>query len=57
MSYSKIIDNERNRLLDILKDIAPNHGILSIATGYWDLPGMALFIDSIQNYSNVRLLI
>ncbi len=57
MPYSKIIDNERKRLLDILRDIAPNHSILSIATGYWDLPGMALFIDSIKDYSNVRLLL
>jgi hypothetical protein len=57
MAYSKIIDNERKKLLDILKDIAPSHNVLSIATGYWDLPGMMDIFDSIKNYTKVRILI
>lgn len=38
MSLPQIIDNERVRLLDTLRSVAPEYKHLSIATGYWDLP-------------------
>ena len=37
MNIPKIIDNERFRLLDVLKDVSGDFKDLSIATGYWDL--------------------
>lgn len=56
-SLPKIIDNNRKKLLDILKDISKEHDRLSIATGYWDLKGTQEIFESIRNYKSVRLLI
>lgn len=53
----KLIDNMRVRLGDTLKTIMPNYKSLSIATGYWDLPGTAELIDLLKNYDSIRLLI
>jgi len=53
----KIIDNERKLLGDALKEISKTHEHLSIATGYWDLPGTQLIFDEIKNYKSIRLLI
>lgn len=53
----KIIDNERKELGATLKSISENHDHLSIATGYWDLPGTQVIFDEIKKYKSVRLLI
>ena len=57
MSNSKLIDNKRVIFLDELLTVMPNHKILSIATGYWDIKGTAKLIDKLQNYESIRLLI
>ena len=57
MKLPKLIDNIRVSLGDTLKKIAINQNELSIATGYWDLPGTAEIIDLLKNYKSVRLLI
>jgi ERCC4-related helicase len=54
---ARIIDNKRVQLATVLNEIAPNHKHLSIATGYWDLPGLQLLFDSVKNYESIRLLI
>jgi superfamily II DNA or RNA helicase len=53
----KIIDNNRQSLLDSFRNIASNHDHLSIATGYWDLKGMQEVFDFIKGYKKIRLLI
>lgn len=53
----KIIDNKRIVFLDTFKEIAPKYKSLSIATGYWDIEGLKLVMDSIKDYDNVRILI
>jgi len=57
MVLSKIIDNERKQLGDTLKELSKTHEHLSIATGYWDLPGTQIIFDEIKNYKSIRLLI
>lgn len=54
---ARIIDNQRVSLVEVLNDLAAKHKNLSIATGYWDLPGMQLVFDQIRNFDSVRLLI
>lgn len=54
---ARIIDNKRVELADVLNELAPKFKQLSIATGYWDLPGLQLVFDSIRDYESVRLLI
>lgn len=54
---ARIIDNKRVQLASVLNDIAPHHKHLSIATGYWDLPGLQLLFDAVKNYESIRLLI
>ncbi|GAA6237397.1 DEAD/DEAH box helicase family protein [Apilactobacillus micheneri] len=56
-SFPQFIDNKRKKLGDVLNEIAPNYDKLSIATGYWDLPGTLELIDNIKNYTSIRLLI
>lgn len=53
----KIIDNERKELGDTLKELSKSHDHISIATGYWDLPGTQIIFDEIKNYKSIRLLI
>ena len=55
--YPKIIDNERKKLGDTLRELSKTHEHLSIATGYWDLPGTQIIFDEIKNYKSIRLLI
>jgi len=55
--YPKIIDNERKHLGDTLKELSKSHDHLSIASGYWDLPGTQIIFDEIKNYKSIRLLI
>jgi superfamily II DNA or RNA helicase len=52
-----IVDNDRKVLLNVLKDAAPNFKHLSIATGYWDIKGMKLLLDHLENYESIRILI
>ena len=44
----KIIDNERKQLGDTLRELSKTHEHLSIATGYWDLPGTQILFDEIK---------
>lgn len=53
----KIIDNNRKKLSDTLKEVAVSHDHLSIATGYWDLPGLQLIFEQIKSYKSIRLII
>lgn len=57
MAYPHLIDNIRKNLGETLRDIAPNYKKISIATGYWDLPGTAELIDILKEYDSIRLLI
>ena len=54
---ARIIDNRRISLAAVLNELAPKYSELSIATGYWDLPGLQLVFDSIRHYESIRLLI
>ena len=54
MAYPHLIDNIRKNLGDTLRDIAPNYKKISIATGYWDLPGTAELIEILKDYE-IRL--
>lgn len=57
MSYPKLIDNRRNKLSDVLREIMPTHKKISIATGYWDLPGTLEIINEMKAYDSIRLII
>lgn len=57
MRYPKFIDNDRKSLSEILQQVSPNHDVLNIATGYWDVAGTMQIINEIKNYKKVRLLI
>ncbi len=57
MSLPKIIDNNRRVLKDTLDQLCENYDEISIATGYWDLPGTQLLIDKLENFKKIRLLI
>lgn len=54
---ARIIDNKRVTLATVINEIAPDHKHLAIATGYWDLPGLQLVFEQLQNYEAIRLLI
>lgn len=57
MPLSKIIDNERKSLLDTFIELAPKYDELSVATGYWDIEGMKLVLESVAKYKKIRILI
>jgi superfamily II DNA or RNA helicase len=57
LSHPKVIDNRRRTLLSVLKELAPDFDELSIATGYWDLKGMAALMPYIREYKKVRIII
>jgi superfamily II DNA or RNA helicase len=57
VTYPKVIDNRRKSLLETLEEIAPNFDELSIATGYWDLKGMAALMPVLKSYKKIRILI
>lgn len=57
VNYPKVIDNRRNTLLSVLADVAPNFDELAVATGYWDLKGMAELLPHIEGYKKIRILI
>lgn len=54
---SKLIDNNRLSLRNALNEQIPNFDSISIATGYWDLPGFQLLEEALSNYKSIRLLI
>ena len=53
MNIPKIVDNNRRKFIDLIKQIAPKYDELSIATGYWDLPGTKLLINELKNLKKV----
>ncbi len=57
MSRIKLIDNKRVKLSSFLEENIKNYKKISIATGYWDLEGMAELIDDLKEYENIRILI
>ena len=57
MVLPKIIDNNRKQLVDVLQQLSCEYNHLSIATGYWDLPGTQLIFENIKKYQSIRLLI
>jgi len=57
MGMPKIIDNERQSLLDTFLGLAPKYDELSVATGYWDIEGMKLILESVRHYKKIRILI
>lgn len=57
MRNPKLIENKRVVLSDILRNNAPFHKHLSIATGYWDLAGTMEFLKEVSSYESIRLLI
>ncbi len=57
MTFPKIIDNERFRLLDVLKDVSGDFRDLSIATGYWDLKAMLALEVELEKFEKIRILI
>ena len=57
MTLPKIIDNERFKLLDVLKEASGDFKELSIATGYWDLKAMNVLKIELEKFEKVRILI
>jgi superfamily II DNA or RNA helicase len=57
VAYPKVIDNRRSTLLATLGDVAPKFDELAVATGYWDLKGMAALLPHLENYKKIRILI
>ena len=55
MTVPKIIDNERFRLLDVLKEVSGDFKDLSIATGYWDLKAMLALKDELEKLLNKKI--
>jgi hypothetical protein len=53
----RLVDNQRLKLSDVLLEEMPNHEVLSIATGYIDLPGFELLSEALSQYKSVRILI
>ncbi len=54
---NRIIDNKRKTLLENLLLAFKDFDELSIATGYWDLEGTKLLIESLKDYKKIRLII
>ncbi|MCF8783412.1 phospholipase D-like domain-containing protein [Rhodococcus ruber] len=57
MTHKRIIDNSRVVLANTLREVARDFKHLSIATGYWDLPGTQEILDAVEDYEKIRLLI
>ena len=54
---NRIIDNKRKTLLENLILASKDFDELSITTGYWDLEGTKLLIESLKDYKKIRLII
>lgn len=57
MTHKRIIDNSRVELGSTLREVASDFKQLSIATGYWDLPGTREILPAVEGYEAIRLLI
>lgn len=57
MGLPKIIDNNRKNMGGVLRELSGQYDELSIATGYWDLPGLLEIFEGIKNYRSIRLII
>lgn len=57
MNLPKIIDNDRKSLLEVIETVSIDHKEVSIATGYWDLPGTELILETFEHFDKIRLLI
>lgn len=57
MTHKRIIDNSRVELGSTLREVASDFKQLSIATGYWDLPGTREILPAVEGYETIRLLI
>ena len=57
MPLPKIIDNERFKLLDVLREASGDFKELSIATGYWDLKAMDALKFELEKFEKIRILI
>jgi len=57
VAHNRIIDNSRVELASTLREVAKDFKHLSIATGYWDLPGTQLILNAVDGYEKIRLLI
>lgn len=57
VTHKRIIDNSRVELAATLREVAGDFNHLSIATGYWDLPGTREILPAIEGFERIRLLI
>jgi superfamily II DNA or RNA helicase len=57
VTHKQVIDNSRVQLADTLREVAKDFKQLSIATGYWDLPGTQEILDAVKDYEKIRLVI
>ncbi len=57
MQLPKIIDNERFKLLNVLRQASGDFTELSIATGYWDLKAMNALKLEMEKFEKIRILI
>lgn len=57
MKLPQIIDNDRRKMVDVLKALCADHKKISIATGYWDLGAMVELLDELDRLESIRLLI
>jgi len=53
----RLVDNQRLTLARELLAEIPKYKKLSIATGYWDLPGFQILEEALDGYESIRLLI
>ena len=53
----RLVDNQRLTLAKELLAEIPKYKKLSIATGYWDLPGFQILEEALEEYESIRLLI
>ncbi len=57
MGLPKIIENNRRNMGSVLRELSNQYDELSIATGYWDLPGLLEIFEGIKTYKSIRLII
>jgi superfamily II DNA or RNA helicase len=57
MNLPKIIDNKRKILADVLNKVIDDYSEISIATGYWDIHGIKIFLTKFKTYKKIRLLL
>jgi len=57
MKLPQIIDNDRQKMVDVLRVLCAGHKKISIATGYWDLGAMVELLEELEGLDSIRLLI